>query len=183
MEAMLPPSSGTIVALAADSQMLWVATTDSTGATFLFAKELRSATPWRWRSFDGPAHIEALGDGRVAAALFEFPHSLVILDSRLEVVARITPSPEARSTIPLFGQSLIRLDCGRMLNLLAELTSHRRVALLYSTGAEPELIRAREIVSPIGFAHAMHPHRRLVGMRALPGRWEVITLDWSWAPN
>jgi hypothetical protein len=183
VEAVLPPSSGTIVGLAADSQMLWVATTDSTGATYLFAKELRSATLWRQRSFDGPAHIEALGDGRVAAALFEFPHSLVIFDSRLAVVARITPPLEARSTLPLFSQSLIRLDCGRMLHLLAELTSHRRIAHLYSTEAEPEFIRTREILSPIGFAHAMHPHRRLVGMRALPGRWEVITLDWSWTPN
>jgi hypothetical protein len=184
--AEVPVRTGRIVSMAADRNTLWVSTGGSGSGTGAVYAAARVASPhWRHVPLGAPAHLESIGGGRVAAASVRYPHQVTVIDSFLH--SSDVGSGRSRPRNPgadesTFTQGLIALDCGRLLQVVSDMRSNRRMLHVYQTGSVHRLIRSRTIAQPLGFVHAAAGNR-LVAVREAGGRREVVLFAWSWQPN
>jgi hypothetical protein len=180
--ARVPLHSGSIVSMVSDDEMMWVAAVGEGGRAELLSAPRHAGKQWRRRMLNGPVRVESAGRGRVAVAAISPPHSLAIFDSTLARLGSTSPPPASGSNAAeaLYTQALVRLDCDRVLQLLADLRSDRRTFHLYSTAGEPSLIRSRPVEQPLGLVHAIPGHNLVVGVLEGRGWWEANWLKWSW---
>jgi hypothetical protein len=182
----VPVRAGHIVSLAADTRTVWVGAGGlAAGAGAVYAVSRSRPGHWRHRPMAAPVRLVADGAGRAAAALTRAPHRVVFLDSALAATGTASPAPVrrgARGDDARFTQALVRLDCGRLLHVIADLRSDRRQLNVYGTTPGPRLMRGRTIVQPLGFVHAMQG-RSLVAVTESRGRREVVVFEWYWQFN
>ena len=125
--ARIPQDHGDIVSLAADRNSVWAATDGGTTSPAQLLTAFRRR-PHRWSDIPipRPVRLEVLEGGRIAAAEIAAPHHIRIFDDSLRRRAIVAPMPRApqRSvdSAAWFTQSLVRLDCGRLLQVI---TDHR----------------------------------------------------------
>lgn len=180
--ARVPLRSGSIVSMAADDHTMWVGAAGKGSQAELLSAPRRAPAQWRRRSLSGPARVEAAGRGRVAVAAISPPHSLHLFDSTLAPQGNASPTagPGPKPDEAFYTQALVRLDCDRLLQLLADLRSNRRTFRLYSSAGEPALIRSRTVEQPLGLVHAIPGRNVVVGVSEGRGWWEASWLRWSW---
>lgn len=180
-----PLRAGEIVSLASDGRTVWVVgVSQTTSSAELLATTLDSAGTWVRRPLDRPVRLEPLGQGRVAAAAVAAPHTLWIFDSALAVNGSVTPGGSRLvvrgNSDAALTQALTLLDCGRLLQVVADMRSDRRRFHLYSISGKATLVRSRAAELRMGIAHSIPQERRLVAVYDGPGWWEASWLEWTW---
>jgi hypothetical protein len=180
--ARVPLRSGSIVSMVADEARLWVAAAGEGGHAELLSAPRGPGMQWRRRMLSGPVRVESASRGRVAVAAISPPHSVWVFDSVLARRGSTSPPAgyEPNAAEALYTQALVRLDCDRVLQLLADLRSDRRTFHLYSTAGELSLIRSRTVDQPLGLVHAIPGQKLVVGVSEGRGWWEADWLRWSW---
>lgn len=184
----VPLRTGSIISLAGDESALWVSTgSSSSSSAELLGSSWDSPHLWARRRLAGPVRLEALGNGRVAAATIAAPHRLSIFDTALRLREALTPPARRRMLVrapaAAFTQALVLLDCGRLLHVVADLRSDRRLLHLYSLEGRAALRRSRTVEAPFGFAHSLPQRQELLGVWHGPGWWEAVWMQWSWKPE
>jgi hypothetical protein len=180
--ARVPRGAGPIVSVAADERTIWMAAAGGgSGPAELFATRRGAPGRWRRHPLARPVRLESVGAGRVAAAAISPPHAVTVFDSTLARRGTVEPRAfAARAADGVYTQALVRLDCGRFLQVVADLRSDRRTFHLYSTTRGVSLVKSRTLRQPLGVAHSLPAHNTIVGVTDGPGWWKAEWLQWSW---
>ena len=179
----VPMRTGRIVSVAADARTIWVATSTG-GRGALYASALAGRKSWRRIDLPSSVRLQVLGPGLVASAMMPSPHQVTIFDASLRETARATPPARvgwrraARDAV--VTQGLLVLDCGRVLQVTADLRSEQRYFHLYDTGAGLRIVRSRALRQPVGFAAAFPGERLMLGIVDRADGREAVLFRWSW---
>jgi hypothetical protein len=179
----VPLPAGRIVSVAGDGQTIWAATSRG-GRGALFASQ--AAGPPSWRRIDLPSSVrlQVLAPGTVAAAMMASPHKVTVFDVSLRATAHATPPSRvawrraARDRV--VTQGMLALDCGRALQVTADLRSEQRFFHLYDTTRGLRLLRSRAVRQPVGFAAAFPGERLMLGIVDRADGREAVLFRWSW---
>jgi hypothetical protein len=180
---------GRIAGVAYDGETLWVSTARDTAASLLFIRSGENSAAGRVTGrvrLPGPAHLQSPARGLVVASLVNPPHSLFFFDAAGREVHRAAPpalrAPGADTTRnSVFTLATLPLDCGAVLQVLADLRSQRRWFALYRLGpGGARLARLREVDQPLGFVQSLPGRKLLVGSRDQGGRREIVLFRWYW---
>lgn len=182
--ARVPDDAGDIVSVAGDGTTLWIATAGTERREpELMAAPASRPDPWHRRTLEAHVRIASIGADRIAAAQLEAPHRVAVYDADLRRVGEAGPQRrrfrQRSSERAEFTQSVVALDCGRLVQVVTDLRATRRSIHVYSVESEPRLIRSKVVHGPFGFAHPL-PGNRLVSVSGGPAWWEVGLLHWSW---
>jgi hypothetical protein len=183
----VPLRAGRIVSVAGDGQTIWAATSVG-GRGALYASQVTGPPSWRRIDLPSAARLQALGRGAVAAAMMASPHMVIVFDASLRATAQATPPSRVgwRRAAPdrVVTQGMLALDCGRALQVTADLRSEQRFFHLYDTTGGLRLVRSRAIRQPVGFAAAFPGERLMLGIVDRAGGREAVLFRWSWeTPN
>lgn len=179
--ARVPAGAGPLVSVAADERTIWMAAAGDSAPAELLSAPRQAPGRWRRRPLARAVRLEALGRGRVAAAAVSAPHAVTVFDSTLVRRGAMEPGTAApRAADATYTQALVRLDCDRLLQVLADLRSDRRTFHLYSTRGGVSLVKSRTLRQARGLAHSLPAQNMLVGVADGPGWWKADWLTWSW---
>ena len=180
----LDDQAGRIAGLAAGPDRLWISLVSDSAAGLLAGRWRGDRIiPMRRVALPGPVSIRGTADGRLAAALVRPPHSLLVYDSTLALIHRVTPPAPADTADAWFTLSVIDLGCGALLQVLTDLRSDRRRLLLYRMADERlEFLRMREFDQPIGFVHDVPGQPLLLGLLDGAPTRKAVLFRWSWKP-
>jgi hypothetical protein len=181
----LPLGVEVITSVASGGGLLWVNTSTRRSSHLgVFRRAPGGAVapePIARVPLDGPAVLQAAGDGAVAA-LVNYPFSVLSVDARGRTTARATPpGVGAADRGGSATAALLPLDCGRMLQIVSDLRSERRRFVLYQAGSDGLVpLRSRTVDAAIGFTGSLPQQRLLVGLHDVPGAREIVLFGWSW---
>jgi hypothetical protein len=179
----VPLRAGRIVSVAGDGQTIWAATSTG-GRAALYATSLAKDLSWRRMDLPSAVRLQVLGRGAVAAAMMPSPHKVSVFDASLRATAEATPPSRvgwrraARDRV--VTQGMLVLDCGRALQVTADLRSEQRFFHLYDTTRGLRLVRSRAVRQPVGFAAAFPGERLMLGIVDRADGREAVLFRWSW---
>ena len=179
---------GAIRTMAATDTALWVAS-QLGSAWWLTVFRLSKATQQYAKVREMPLHAEvslqAYGTADVLVTQVRYPYTMRIYDASLRVRRTFsviddrsfrTMIRDARATMSL---DVMPLDCERVLQPFVNVVSGTRLLVVVDFEAD-EVLRIREIESPLGFSQAILGAGILLGaVEQAEGR-SIVAYRWSW---
>ncbi|MEK9502008.1 hypothetical protein [Gaopeijia maritima] len=127
--------------------------------------------------------IQALSEGHFVVAQFEPPYSVTVVDTLghgTSVTPEI-PSEHLDSAGHWRTASVLPLDCGGLLQIIADLRSDRRISILYrAVGTTIAFVRARPQLFPGSFVASEASERSLLAALDQGGERALSHYTWSW---
>ncbi|HKS05998.1 MAG TPA: hypothetical protein VJR92_06760 [Gemmatimonadaceae bacterium] len=137
-----------------------------------------------WRG--GAVSLHATAPNTLIAAAIRAPFALQVLDSVGHIAARAAPF-EVRgdstvaevSSATVVSLSAMPLDCGRILQVLADLRGDARHFIVF--GDSPlRVVRRRRVETPIGIVQTFPAQRLAIGYADVPSQSGVVIYRWRW---
>ncbi len=179
-----------IISVAENDSTLWIETlTDTTAKLLIYPSidrgHLGRLQPLGHVALPGPARIHPDHSGRLVLSLVNSPYTILLVDSSGDQVGSLQPPLASMLSAPnsgtgaVFALAAIPLDCGFILQVLADLQSDHRWFVLYDWNAR-RTIRIKLITEALGLVQSLGAMRLLIGLRDVGERREVVLFKWAW---
>ena len=141
------------------------------------------------RRFDVPVWIRSVSDAVVAVGTIESPFSIWLVASDESTVGRFRFRGGQRAKAVQEGRwvslGVWPLDCGTMVQVLADLTSRLRRIAFHRLERDGSIVAYGDSVidQPFGVVASYPDERTIITLTDRGDSWELQYIDWSWSAN